>query len=58
MINYKVLATRTINGMRIELREYATYYSVAELNAFDNKVEYIRTQLCAATTLYNNYANT
>jgi hypothetical protein len=58
MINYKVLATRTINGMRIELREYDTYYSVAELNSFGNKVEYIRTQLCAATTLYNNYANT
>lgn len=58
MINYKVLATRTINGMRIELREYATYYSVAELNIYGNKIEYIRTRLCAATTLYNNYANT
>ena len=53
MINYKVLATRTIEGMRIELREYDTYYSVAELNAFGNKVEYIRLHLCSATTLYN-----
>ena len=53
MINYKVLATRTVDGMRIELREYDTYYSVAELNAFGNKVEYIRLHLCSATTLYN-----
>ena len=53
MINYKVLATRTINGMTTELRQYDTYYSVAELNAFGNKTEYIRINLCAATALYN-----
>jgi hypothetical protein len=53
MINYKVLATRNINGMTIELRQYETYYSVAELNAFGNKTEYIRVKLCAATALYN-----
>lgn len=50
--SYKVLATTTINGGKVELREYAKHWAVANIDKHGNVHEEIRDNYHSAETVY------
>lgn len=50
--NYKVLATTTVNGNKVELREYQKHWGVASIDNHGNTKEIIRNEYAKAKWTY------
>ena len=50
--NYKVLATTTVNGNKVELREYQKHWSVVSIDNHGNIEEIIRNEYTKAKWTY------
>lgn len=50
--NYKVLSTVTINGNKVELRQYKDYWGVAKIDEHGNTEETIRNDYKKAKWTY------